>query len=274
MARKTVDGAVKRLLVYGNRKCDPTYWDASTPELEAGAFLALFKILDEDWHVYANLTEEPYQPSPPKDHPEGCMCEECKVCRTYKDRAPKEAKNNEKQLEAYKAAKAGDADAARRLLTARKDGEYEHFEFDTVESAVGSYAPRTWGLPGKPCGTAYVHESGLTLWGNHNHMTYSFSDGLKKAVERLTGKKGVLHYDLGTKEEVTVEKEWSLEGFRPKKPGETDEDHACWVLGCEPEDGKAAAALLKKGWFVPGKVLRFNKQVCPSCKRDLERFDL
>jgi len=271
--RKVVEGAqVRRILVYGNRKTDgDQYWDASTEELEAGAFLELFKLLDESWKVYSSLKDDPYLPEFPKEHPEGCMCEPCKTARKYREEAPKEKANNLRMLELYKRAKKGEAIAAKALLTARKDDEYEEFRFAFVESATATYPKREWGVT-KPCGTAYVHESGLTLWGNHNRMTYSFSNGLKKAIERLTGKQGVLHYDLATKEEVTIDKLWDL-SFRPKKPEETDEDYVQWVMGCEPEDAKAALELFKKGNFVPGKVLKFHKQVCPSCKREMERFD-
>jgi hypothetical protein len=275
--RKTVDGAVKRLLVYTNRKCDPIYWDASTPELEAGAFLALFKTIDESWRCYASLTEAPYQPPFPKDHPEGCMCEQCAACRTYKDRAPKEGKENERQLEAYKLAKAGDADAARRLLTARKDHEYERFAFSTVGAETATYAPRTWGVK-KPCGAAYVCNNGLVLWGNHNRLGYSLKANEKAAIKWLTdgGKDTAfsLNYDPDTKKKVTIETPWKFEPYRERKKDESKEEYACRILGAEPEQGALAAVLLERGSIVPGKVLVFTKQVCPPCKRDLERFDL
>lgn len=47
---------MKKILLYSNRKCDPTWWDVSTPELEDSAFLALFKILDDEWQVYDEIS--------------------------------------------------------------------------------------------------------------------------------------------------------------------------------------------------------------------------
>ena len=38
-----------KILVYGNRKSDDIYYDISTPEKEDASYLALFKILDEQW---------------------------------------------------------------------------------------------------------------------------------------------------------------------------------------------------------------------------------
>jgi hypothetical protein len=51
-------GALRRVLVYENRKSgDPYLLDASTEELEAGAFLKLFEVLDDSWQVYGALKE-------------------------------------------------------------------------------------------------------------------------------------------------------------------------------------------------------------------------
>lgn len=41
-----------KILVYGNRKADDEFYDASTPEKENAAYLAIFKTLDQDWQVY------------------------------------------------------------------------------------------------------------------------------------------------------------------------------------------------------------------------------
>ena len=83
-----------RILIYGNRKQDDEIYDISTPEKEAAAFLRLFKTLDNEWQVYTEL--------------------------------------NKKEKELYRAAKNGDSNAARRLLTARKNYEYEEWHYGEV----------------------------------------------------------------------------------------------------------------------------------------------
>jgi hypothetical protein len=86
-----------KILLYENRKCDPVAFDASTPELEKAAYLALFKLLDEDWEVYS--------------------------CGDL----------NAIQQKLYDKAKAGDVEAAKKLLTARRDYEYEMWQFVNVK---------------------------------------------------------------------------------------------------------------------------------------------
>lgn len=87
---------MKKVLVYGNRKADDIAWDASTPELEADAFLKLFNYLDEEWKVYS--------------------CEDLR----------------EAEQKLYDAAKAGDSQAAKKLVTRRKSYEYEEWHFMDV----------------------------------------------------------------------------------------------------------------------------------------------
>ena len=79
-----------QVLMYGNRKIDPVIIDASTLEKEAAAFLKLFQYLDRDWQVYDTGMTAPH-----------------------------------KAL--YDKAKAGDAEAAKKLLTQRKGYEYEEW---------------------------------------------------------------------------------------------------------------------------------------------------
>ena len=87
---------LKRVLEYYNRKTDAVIFDASTVELEAAAFLKLFKLLDEEWDVYSyGMTER------------------------------------EKDL--YDQAKLGDAAAANQLLTRRQRCEYEEWRFRNVQ---------------------------------------------------------------------------------------------------------------------------------------------
>lgn len=90
-----------KILVYGNRKADDTYYDVSTPGKENAAYLALFKILDEEWDVYVEL-ETAHKPL-------------------------------------YDAAKSGDAQAAKKLMYLRRRYEYEEvrevYAIDATASA-------------------------------------------------------------------------------------------------------------------------------------------
>jgi hypothetical protein len=86
------------LLIYGNRKQDDQIWDVSTPKKRREAFLALFKILRDDWQVY-----------------EGG-----------------DLRVSEQKL----LLKAGldDAEAAEKLLTGRRGYEYEEWHFAETEN--------------------------------------------------------------------------------------------------------------------------------------------
>ena len=278
--RKTVDGAVRRVLLYTNRKIDhPVLYDASTEELEAGAVLALFQHLDVDWQVYGDLTEEPYISAFPKGHPDGCMCEQCQYARKTRADAPNAKQANVDALALYERAKQGEAQAAKALLHMRRDGEYQRFDFVFVEAETSTYPKREWGVT-KPCGVGYVHETGLIRWGNHGRLSYSLEANQKEAVKRLTEKGGVLHYDATTKEEVVIEKPWPVKPFRKPKVNqftekmETDEEYACAMLNADHENGAHAVKVLAMEVIPAGeKVLKFTKQVCLSCKREMERFD-
>ena len=87
-----------KVLYYDNRKIDPILWDASTPEKEDAAFLALFHVLDEDWECYHDLDER-----------EGYL----------------NLTDWRRQRERREKAKKGDSEAAKALLQARQDNEYE-----------------------------------------------------------------------------------------------------------------------------------------------------
>jgi hypothetical protein len=94
------------ILLYTNRKVyPPVLWDASTPEKRSNALLCLFRYLDEQWEVYDELK----QPTP-----------------WDVDKKPK-------QVEWYERAAAGDAAAAERLLKARRQYEYELWDFVELE---------------------------------------------------------------------------------------------------------------------------------------------
>ena len=83
-----------RVILYENRKSDPLVLDVSTPEKRTAAFLCLFRVLDEEWQVYSEL--------------------------------------NKREQTLYDKARGGDGSAAERLLSLRKDNEYEMWQFVTV----------------------------------------------------------------------------------------------------------------------------------------------
>lgn len=91
-----------KILQYGNRKMEPIAWDASTPELEAAAFLALFQYFDGDyWRMY---TASPL---------------------------------SGRQKTLYDRAKGGDAGAAKKLLELRKTYEYEDWSLLDFDDSDG-----------------------------------------------------------------------------------------------------------------------------------------
>lgn len=277
---KPEPGVVKRVLVYENRKSDPMFWDASTEALEAGAYLELFQVLDESWHVYDGLdqAEAPFT-TRPDGHPDGCMCEVCKAFRHEQKSLPKNEKVRLAQLELYKKAKKGDALSARRLLSERKDSEYEKFEFERVGSASASYPPREWGVI-KPCGEAFVAENGVYKWALHGRIStpelrmarpeFGYHPGQKAALEYLS-KGGVLRFDPKTKTEVDLGDEvWT---FKLRSEGQTDTDWMFRGLGSDSQYAKTGIPILEQGSMKPGKVIHLTEQVCGGCKRDMERFD-
>ncbi len=85
---------MKKVLVWES-KHDDAKFDASTPELEAEAFLKMFKLMDE---------QGDYECCPPEGE----------------------------QVDLYDKAKAGDAKAAKKFLTLRRDYEYEGWHLDEV----------------------------------------------------------------------------------------------------------------------------------------------
>jgi len=85
-----------KILVYGNRKEDDRYYDISTPEKEAAAFMRLFYYLDEEWHVYQEF------PDP-------------------------------RMKALYAKAQRGDAKAAKELMFSRQAYEYEEFQVVNVK---------------------------------------------------------------------------------------------------------------------------------------------
>lgn len=277
---------VTRILIYSNRKADPVYFDASTEELEAGAYLALFELLDESWRCYDALkeVEKPYHQRP-WGHVDGCMCNECLAFRKENKDLPRREEERLEQFALYEAAKKGEAFAARKLLDGRKDYEYESFNFEFVGSRLDSYPPREWGVT-KPCGEVWIAENGVYKWATHGRVStraqreksheYGYNGpGEKGALVRLVSG-GVLKFDPKTKTEVDLGDEvWSFKSRGKDKNGKTWDDGEWMYRGLcsEREFAKTGIPILEQRSMKPGKVLHLTFQVCGSCKRDMERFN-
>jgi hypothetical protein len=125
-----------KILMYSNRKNDvPLCYDISTPEREAAGYLLLFGFLKDEWQVYVDL-EEDEDPSVCEACSDGahkyctgndglCACSRTTDCARRNDRLLRERKANEIHRSLYNRAEAGDWKAAKKLMVARKDYEYE-----------------------------------------------------------------------------------------------------------------------------------------------------
>jgi hypothetical protein len=135
-----------KILVYENRKCDPSYYDASTPEKELAAYLLLFKQL-EDWDIYCELKE--FVPADQNRMCKPCekglhkYCEEDDCFCNVNEKISVPCVNNLRrqrmvqaefvaQKKLYDAAKQGDANSAKQLIRRRKDYEYEDVSLQDV----------------------------------------------------------------------------------------------------------------------------------------------
>lgn len=128
-----------RVLVYGNRKQDDVIYDVSTPEKEAAAFLLLFKMLDEDWEVYTDLDDvEELKKCEPCSKGIHRLCEgecDCKDTPECQKKTARRFRTHSRQLQEkglLQKARAGDAAAAKQLLTNRRTYEYEAFSYKDV----------------------------------------------------------------------------------------------------------------------------------------------
>lgn len=140
-----------KMLMYGNRKVDPIYWDASTEEKEQAAYKCLFILLRDDWQCYRDLESDGTEL-------EGREIElkELEKLQAIFDTLPEllkaEAKQKLEQLPRLKwhivdlkyekqlwdRIKAGDEKAIPKFLKMRKSGEYEEWEM------VDAYDPLAW----------------------------------------------------------------------------------------------------------------------------------
>jgi len=129
---------MKKVLIYESRKTDgPIAWDASTPELENGAFLELFNLLDQDYGFYSDLQnlQMPEKPLTLKQIEKlpgvGLRQIATRDRESYKERE-KDYGRSEYQKELYDKIKSGDSDAARQLLEMRLEYEYEYWSLCQV----------------------------------------------------------------------------------------------------------------------------------------------
>jgi hypothetical protein len=130
---------MNKVLMYGNRKCDPTFWDVSSRSLEDKAFLELFEMLDEHWEVYSDLgeIEQPQLPSLTQEQidalPEGRVKQTAlEEQKEYPERL-REYKQAVRQKELYDKAKQGDTESLKSLMRRRKSHEYEQWEICDVK---------------------------------------------------------------------------------------------------------------------------------------------
>ena len=150
-----------KILVYENRKQDPQYWDAATPEKENAAFEKLYRLLRDDWQCYGDLAEAlakpPQEPEPPfteltlklptwllrqiqesaKAQADGAKREvtvEKVVTDALQRQWPKEWEADASQLKLYVRAEAGDVAAMKKLVGLRRGYEYEGWRLADVEA--------------------------------------------------------------------------------------------------------------------------------------------
>ena len=131
-----------KILVYGNRKIDDIYWDASTPEKERAALRCLFNYLKDSWKSYGSLEnadklladvqhslETTDWDQIPEGHPLYKEAQEKKQALLAEQ---KQASEDVKQARLYRKALDGDDSALRHLLSHRVDYEYERWFIETV----------------------------------------------------------------------------------------------------------------------------------------------
>lgn len=131
-----------KVLIYGNRKCEDLIWDISTPEKEEAAYRALFIMLDTQWLCYSELAhaKKPTLCEPCfKGLHRHCELKDSCIC-TARFCGGTSVEKRSRWIELYKLAKQGDYEATRKLMTERKDFEYEQFHFNIVKDATETAA--------------------------------------------------------------------------------------------------------------------------------------
>ena len=131
-----------KILKYENRKCDPAYWDISTPEKKEAAFWRLFKLLEEEWSVYQfddvekNISNSKSIVAMLTKDLEGTVSENAAIVirkeLNANIRVLKDWQTYEDQILFYKGAKSGNFKSLMNLLKCREDYEYERWSIETV----------------------------------------------------------------------------------------------------------------------------------------------
>lgn len=101
-----------RVMMFGHRKQSAVLYDISTPEKEAAGWLAIFWLLDNDMEAYGDIEDE--DADAPENH-------------RYK---------YAQQREWHAAARAGNAEAAQKLITLRKRLGYEYEDEWSIEEVM------------------------------------------------------------------------------------------------------------------------------------------
>ncbi len=120
-----------KILCYDG-KHEREYYDISTPEQEAAAYMRLFLEFDHYWQFYADFEDiEPLTVCEPclKDLHRHCEKDNCVCpadsCKSQARAARQRGGQEQEQKALYDKARAGDSSAAKKLIQIRKDGEYE-----------------------------------------------------------------------------------------------------------------------------------------------------
>lgn len=130
-----------KVLMYENRKVDPICWDASAPKEEAAALLCLVRHF-EDWQFYhmlkgseaelKKIDEELEQLIVAETPPEHVLHQQAEDRKHELEKQRIDVKRMVEQYQLYKAAMKGNVKAAEALLYARKQHEYEYWDFMKV----------------------------------------------------------------------------------------------------------------------------------------------
>lgn len=117
---------MKKILTVGHRKMDGRFFDVTTPEQRDAAFLCVFHLFNDEWEFYHDLDLDVVTD------------DELQETRTRNTRT-RDASDKLKMRAWYRAALAGDANAAHDLLTFRKQQGYEYedeWRIEDVEDAL------------------------------------------------------------------------------------------------------------------------------------------
>jgi len=125
-----------KVLMYGNRKEDPSYWDISTPEKEEAGFRCLFRHLDENWQMFQYAADDnEYTVKQLKELEEleillkdgkvpKLFIEESKKSLAELPRVRNQVARQQEELELAQKAKTGDIKAIKWLLRSIQGSEY------------------------------------------------------------------------------------------------------------------------------------------------------